>query len=381
MLCKVGQFACQGILYRSFLISIVWSQHILISTKVTMATSVMRAAQFDEPGAPSNLYVGSVPVPTLKEKELLIKVYATAINRADTLQRKGRYPPPKGASSILGLEATGIVESVGPGCSDRWKKGDRVLTLLPGGGNAEYVAAHEGQMMAVPSGLSWTEAAAIPEVWLTAYQLLHFVGKVKPGEHVLVHAGGSGVGTAAVQLIRLAGAVPIVTAGSEQKIKAAVELGADVGFNYKEGSFVEKVLNHTNGKGVELVLDCVGSNFWEWNADSLALEGRWIVYGTMSGGNVNGAILSKIIFKRLTVIGSTLRARTNEYKAALVGEFSEKALPYFTDGKEHKLKTIIDTVFPLDDIGKAHQYMEDNKNTGKIIISVRDETTDPHQEL
>ncbi|XP_077994863.1 quinone oxidoreductase PIG3-like isoform X2 [Glandiceps talaboti] len=347
---------------------------------VTMAATMMRAAQIDEPGGAEKLYVGNVPIPSLKDQELLIKVMATAINRADTLQRKGLYPPPKDTSEILGLEATGIIEKIGPGCSNKWKTGDKVMALVSGGGNAEYVAAHEGQLMAVPSGLSWKEAAAVPEVWLTSYQLLHLVGKVQKDEYVLIHAGGSGVGTATVQLVRLAGAVPIVTAGSQEKIQTAIGLGAEAGFNYKEGSFVDKVLNQTKGKGVNLILDCVGSNFWEWNADSLAMEGRWIVYGLLSGGNVNGPILAKIIRKRLSITGTTLRARSNDYKADLVQRFSENALPNFSPGGTPQLKTIIDSVMSLDDIAKAHQMMDDNKNTGKIILQVREDSTE-HKEL
>ncbi|XP_077863127.1 quinone oxidoreductase PIG3-like [Saccoglossus kowalevskii] len=285
----------------------------IFDRKVTMATT-MQAVQLDEPGTSDKLYIGTVAMPTLTANEVLIKVFATAINRADLLQRKGLYPPPKGASNILGLEAVGIIEDKGINCSDKLSVGDRVLALLPGGGNAEYVTAHEGQVAVIPSGMSFTTAAAIPEVWLTAYQLLHFVGKLQKGEHVLIHAGGSGVGTAAVQLVRLAGGVPIVTAGSEDKIKKAVSLGAEVGFNYKEGSFVEKVLKQTNSES---------------------------------------------------------------YKTALVKEFSENALPYFNVGSTHQLKTVIDTVFPLQDIGRAHQYMEDNKNIGKIVIQVRDEKQEP----
>nr|XP_002732164.1 PREDICTED: quinone oxidoreductase PIG3-like [Saccoglossus kowalevskii] len=299
-----------------------------------MATT-MQAVQLDEPGTSDKLYIGTVAMPTLTANEVLIKVFATAINRADLLQRKGLYPPPKGASNILGLEAVGIIEDKGINCSDKLSVGDRVLALLPGGGNAEYVTAHEGQVAVIPSGMSFTTAAAIPEVWLTAYQLLHFVGKLQKGEHVLIHAGGSGVGTAAVQLVRLAGGVPIVTAGSEDKIKKAVSLGAEVGFNYKEGSFVEKVLKQTNSESVSLIFSLIAH---------IPNECCYLIL---------------------------------QYKTALVKEFSENALPYFNVGSTHQLKTVIDTVFPLQDIGRAHQYMEDNKNIGKIVIQVRDEKQEP----
>ncbi|KAJ8315516.1 hypothetical protein KUTeg_007666 [Tegillarca granosa] len=245
---------------------------------------MMRAVKFDKPGGADNLYIGQVPVPELRQKEVLIEVYSSAINRADTLQRQGRYPPPKGESDILGLEATGKISQKGPGCSDKWKIGDRVMALLAGGGNAEYVACHEDILMSVPSTMKFTEAAAIPEVWLTSYQLLHTIGQVKKGDTVLIHAGGSGIGTTATQLAVLAGATPIVTAGSA---------------------------------GVNLILDCIGESFYEQNINSIANEGRWVLYGLLGGGNVNGDIFSKMLRKRITVTGTTLRARSIELSPEL----------------------------------------------------------------
>ncbi|KAK3097504.1 hypothetical protein FSP39_010245 [Pinctada imbricata] len=292
-------------------------------------TETMKAAQFS-PGGPELLGIGTVPIPTLREKEILIKVYATAINRADTLQRKGLYPPPSGESDILGLEASGTVHELGPGCQSSWKVGDRVMTLLSGGGNGEYVACREELLMPVPDGLNFVEAAAIPEVWLTAYQLLHFVGKVQNNDTVLVHAGASGVGTAATQLCGLVNAKVIVTAGSEEKIKLAKSLGASHGINYKEEDFSSKVQEYTEG-----------------------------------GGSVNGDILSKLLRKRASIMGTTLRARPITYKDSLVQAFIKDVLPHF---KTKRLKPIIDTVLPLDEIRKAHEIMESNKNAGKIVL-------------
>merc|ERR1719154_259166 len=209
----------------------------------------MRAVLFDTPGPPSVLYVGEADTPTVGENEVLVKVVATAINRADTLQRKGLYSPMPGASTILGLEAAGEVVSVGRGVR-QWKVADRVMALLGGGGNAEFVAVDADHLLPVPANLDLSEAAAIPEVWLTAFQLLHLVaGGVGPGQSVLIHAGGSGVGTAAVQLVKLAGGRSMVTAGSQAKIDLAVDLGADRGVNYKTEDFQEKVQEWTAGKG------------------------------------------------------------------------------------------------------------------------------------
>ncbi|XP_060069664.1 quinone oxidoreductase PIG3-like [Ylistrum balloti] len=333
-------------------------------------SEMMNAVRFGSDGAASSMRIDKVPIPELREHEVLIRVYATAINRADILQRKGRYAPPPGESEILGLEAVGTVETIGPNCGSRWTKGDRVMALLAGGGNAEYVAGHEDLLMPVPAGFTFTKAAAIPEVWLTAFQLLHTVGKIQPGESVLIHAGGSGVGTAAVQLAGLVGVTSIVTAGSEVKINKAKDLGAVAGFNYKDGDFGPKVLEVTNGKGVDLILDCVGESFYEQNMQSAKTDGRWVVYGLLGGGKVNGDLLAKLLRKRISITGTTLRARSIQYKGDLVRNFTEAALPHFDSGK---LKPITDSVFPLEKISEAHMYMESNANTGKIVIEVRKE--------
>ncbi|KFQ31212.1 Quinone oxidoreductase PIG3, partial [Mesitornis unicolor] len=343
----------------------------------------MLAAHFDCPGGPENLYVKEVMKPHPGEGEVLVKVSASALNRADLLQRRGKYPPPKGASDILGLEAAGRVAGLGPGCKGRWKMGDAVMALLSGGGQAQYVTVPEGHLMPVPSDMTFIQAAAIPEAWLTAFQLLHFVGKIQKGERVLIHAGASGVGLAAIQLVRLAKAVPIVTAGTEEKLKAASTAGAAAGFNYKNEDFSEKVLEFTQGSGVDIILDCVGGSYWEKNLNCLSTDGRWIIYGLLSGGEVHGDLLARLLSKRASIHTSLLRSRDKEakiiftmlsfflqYKEQLVKAFTENALPHFSGGASPRLQPRVDSVYPLHEIAEAHRIMEENKNIGKIVIEM-----------
>ncbi|XP_010000688.1 PREDICTED: quinone oxidoreductase PIG3 [Chaetura pelagica] len=332
----------------------------------------MLAAYFDCPGGPENLCVKEVIKPEPGEGEVLVKVSASALNRADLLQRRGKYPPPKGASPILGLEAAGSVAGLGPGCRGRWKAGDAVMALLSGGGQAEYVTVPEGHLMAIPSDMTFTEAAAIPEAWLTAFQLLHFVGKVQKGEKVLIHAGASGVGLAAIQLVRLAQAVPMVTAGTQEKLRAAGKAGAAVGFNYRHEDFSEEVLAFTQGSGADIILDCVGSSYWEKNLNCLSTDGRWIIYGLLSGGEVHGDLLARLLSKRGSIHTSLLRSRDKEYKERLVKAFTEDVLPYFSGGTSPRLQPLVGSVFPLHLIAQAHRLMEENKNIGKIVIEMPD---------
>ncbi|XP_034530278.1 quinone oxidoreductase PIG3 [Notolabrus celidotus] len=332
-------------------------------------SKMMRAVCVDVPGGPENLLLRTVPRPEPKDGEVLIKVHATALNRADLLQRRGLYPPPPGESDIIGLEVAGTVDTLGPGVKRVWRPDDRVMALLCGGGYAEYVSVPEELLLPVPSDLPLCQAAAIPEAWLTAFQLLVFIAQVKEGEVVLVHAGASGVGTAAVQLVRLLGAVPVVTAGSPEKLKIAEELGAAAGFNYKEGGFAQRVQDFTGGKGANVILDCIGGSNWEQNVSSLAMDGRWVLYGTMGGRTVEGDLLGKLLSKRGHLLCSLLRSRSLQYKAELVQAFSSRALPYFSE-KPVSLKPVIDSTFTLEDIAEAHRHMEANKNMGKIVVNV-----------
>ncbi|XP_036999318.2 quinone oxidoreductase PIG3 isoform X2 [Artibeus jamaicensis] len=330
----------------------------------------MLAVHFDEPGGPENLYLKEVAKPSPGEGEVLLKVVASALNRADILQRRGQYPPPPGASTILGVEASGHVVELGPGCQGRWKIGDPAMALLSGGGQAQYVTVPEGFLMPIPAGLTMPQAAAIPEAWLTAFQLLHLVGNVQAGDSVLIHAGLSGVGTAAIQLTRLAGAIPLVTAGSQDKIQMAEKLGAAVGFNYKEEDFSEAAMKFTEGAGVNLILDCIGGSHWEKNVNCLAVDGRWVLYGLMGGNEVNGPLLSKLLFKRGSLIGSLLRSRDRKYKQSLVKAFTEQVVPHFSTESTHRLRPVVDRVYPVAEIQEAHKYMESNQNVGKIVLEL-----------
>ncbi|CAN9502402.1 unnamed protein product [Ophioblennius macclurei] len=330
---------------------------------------MMQAVCVDVPGGLESLLLRTVPRPQLKDGEVLIKVHAAALNRADLLQRRGLYPPPPGESEIMGLEVAGTVHTLGPGVMSLWKPDDKVMALLPGGGYAEYVAVSEQLVMPVPSNLTLSQAAAIPEAWLTAFQLLDFVAQVKEGEVVLVHAGASGVGTAAVQLVRLFGAVPIVTAGSAEKLKFAEKLGAAAGFNYKTDDFMQGVHDFTQGKGANVILDCIGGSNWEKNVSSLAMDGRWVLYGTMGGRKVDGDLLGKLLSKRGQLLASLLRSRSLQYKAELVKAFSHRVLPHFLT-QPASLRPVIDSTFNMEDVAEAHGHMEANRNMGKIIMNL-----------
>uniref|UniRef100_A0A3P8ST94 Tumor protein p53 inducible protein 3 n=1 Tax=Amphiprion percula TaxID=161767 RepID=A0A3P8ST94_AMPPE len=312
----------------------------------------MQAVCVDVPGGPESLLLRSVSRPQPKDGEVLIKVHAAALNRADLLQRRGLYPPPPGESDIMGLEVAGTVDSLGPGVKMDWKPDDRIMALLRGGGYAEYVSVPEELLMSVPSNLTLSQAAAIPEAWLTAFQLL-----VKEGEVVLVHAGGSGVGTAAVQLVRLFGAVPVVTAGSEEKLKMAEKLGAAAGFNYREESFAKG--------GANVILDCIGGCNWEQNVSCLSVDGRWVLYGTMGGRAVEGDLLGKLLSKRGHLLSSLLRSRSLQVRKQ---NFALPFLPHFS-AQSASLRPVIDSSFSLEDVAEAHRHMEANRNMGKIIIN------------
>lgn len=330
----------------------------------------MLAVHFDKPGGTENLSVKEVAKPSPGAGEVLLKVAASALNRADLLQRQGQYAPPPGASSVLGLEASGYVAELGPGCQGQWKIGDPAMVLLPGGGQAQYVTVPEGLLMPIPAGLTLLQAAAIPEAWLTAFQLLHLLGNIQAGDSVLIHAGASGVGTAAIQLARMTGAIPLVTAGSQHKLQVAEKLGAAAGFNYKEEDFSEATLKFTKGTGVNLILDCIGGSFWEKNVKCLALDGRWVLYGLMGGADINGPLFSKLLFKRGNLITSLLRSRDKKYKQMLVKAFTEQILPHFSTEGPQRLLPVLDRVYPVTEIQEAHAYMEANKNVGKIVLEL-----------
>ncbi len=326
----------------------------------------MKAIQFDQPGSPEVLYIGNAEQPTPGREELLVKVKATALNRADLLQRRGLYPPPKGASPILGLEMAGEVLATG-GSVEGHSAGDRVMALLPGGGYAEYVVIPQDMAMRIPAVMTYEQAAAIPEAFLTAYQALFFLGKLEKGEKILIHAGASGVGTAAIQLAKAKGIEDIMVTASAGKHATCKSLGATLAIDYKNENFVEVIRPLTRGQGVHFILDFIGGPYFEQNLASLATDGRLVMLGFLGGTKVDSMNLGNILVKRLTIMGSTLRNRRLDYKIALTEAFADFALPLFETAAMHP---IIDRVYNWAEVVKAHQYMEANRNTGKIVLRV-----------
>ncbi len=310
--------------------------------------------------------LGEYETPQPQPDELLVKVHATALNRADTLQRQGKYPPPAGASPLLGLEVAGEVVEAGSNCT-KYKTGDKVFGLLPGGGYAEYAVIQEAMAMRVPANLSMEEAAAIPEVFLTAFQALIWLGKLQEGERVLLHAGASGVGTAAIQLARATKAEVIVTA-SKQKLQACLDLGTHKAIDYKASNFEEEVLAHTNGEGVDVIIDFIAGPYFKQNINCLRLDGRMVLLASLGGGKVEEFDLRKILAKRLQIMGSTLRSRSPEYQVQLTQEVAQFAMPHFERGE---IKPVVDSVYDWQDVAEAHRYMEENRNIGKIVLRVR----------
>lgn len=325
----------------------------------------MKAIQVINPGKNSTLQIQEVPTPEPKEKELLVKIEATALNRADLLQRQGNYPPPEGAPEILGLEMAGIVEKTGDNAT-RWSAGDFVFGLLPGGGYAEYCTIHEDLAMLVPDAISFEEAAAIPETFLTAFQALHWLGKLKQHETILIHAGGSGVGTSAIQLARhLYEATIITTAGKKRKLEACREIGADFAYNYKKQDFAEEIKTDMGEHSVDLIIDFIGAPYWHQNIEVLATDGRLVYLSFLGGHKIKKMSLAPILRKRLNIIGSTLRSRSDSYKIELTKDFASRCLEFI---QKQKIKPVIDSVYNWEDVEKAHQRMSNNKNTGKIVL-------------
>jgi putative PIG3 family NAD(P)H quinone oxidoreductase len=327
---------------------------------------MMRAIQVVNEGPSAQLVMGEVPRPAPGPDEILVKVAATALNRADILQRQGKYPPPPGASPLLGLEVAGIVSAAGPNVKG-WRAGQRVYALLPGGGYAEFATVDGRVAMPVPSSLSLIHAAAVPEAFLTAFQALFRLGRLKPGRQVLIHAGASGVGTAAIQMAKGLGAVVHVTAGSPAKLAFCMQLGATTAIHYREESFADKVLSSTSGKGVDLIIDFVGAPYWEQNIRSLAMDGRIVLLATMGGDRIPDFSLRDLFRKRGSLITSTLRSRSLDYKIRLCREFHEFAEPLFIVGRLHP---VVDRIFDWTEVSNAHRYMEENRNMGKIVLRV-----------
>jgi putative PIG3 family NAD(P)H quinone oxidoreductase len=326
----------------------------------------MKAIIVEQFGGPEQLQIKEVRKPVPGPDELLVKVAATAVNRADLLQREGKYPPPPGASEILGLEISGQVVDKGARVGD-WKIGEMVCGLLPGGGYAEYCTIHQKLALPIPAGIGLQEAAAIPEVFMTAFQALHWLAKLDYGEKVLIHAGASGVGSTAIQLAKLKKAEIIVTASSN-KHPLCKELGADFCIDYKADDFAEMVNEYTEGKGVDVILDFIGAPYFQSNLNSLDTDGRLILIGFLGGARIKEPFnLLPVLFKRLRIEGTTLRARDLNYKIQLAQDLKERSWSQFESGT---LRPVIDSVFPISEVASAHRRMADNLNQGKIILRI-----------
>ena len=317
----------------------------------------MRAITVDHFGDENVMHVSDVARPPLVEGAVRIRVDATAVNRADLLQRQGHYPPPPGASEILGLECAGeVIESA----VDAWRTGDRVMALLPGGGYAEEVVVDAGSVMRVPELLSWDEAGAIPEVFLTAFLNVFELARAKSGETLLVHGGGSGVGTAATTLGKLAGLRVIVTAGSHEKCRRCIAHGADEAINYRTEDFVER------GRGANVILDHIGAPYLARDLAALATGGRVVIIGSMGGRDPVSLDVGALLRKRQQIIGSTLRARPIAEKAAIVDAFARR---FGADLNAGRIRPVIDATFPLERVADAHRRMAQD-HFGKIVLRV-----------
>ena len=328
----------------------------------------MRAILVRESGGEDVLTLGEVPAPTLGPADVRIRVTATAVNRADLMQRQGFYPPPPGASEILGLECAGTIAEIGPEARG-FKPGDRVMALLPGGGYAEEATVHYGSVLRVPDTMSDEEAGAFPEVFLTAFSNLFMpgLGALRPREAALVHGGGGGVGTAAIMLCGESGHPCFVTVGSDDKARRCEALGATAAINYKTDDFVERVKARTDGTGVGVVLDHIGAKYLAKNLEALAIGGRLVEIGLM-GGAQHELNLGLLLIRRLSIIGSTLRTRSVEEKAAIVSALRDRFGHSLAAGR---LKPVIHGVLPLERAADAHRSMKASEHFGKIVLKVR----------
>lgn len=325
----------------------------------------MTAIAISAPGGPLVLKPESRPVPRPGQGEILIRVRAAGVNRPDVLQRQGAYPPPAGASDLPGLEVAGEVAALGSEVG-RWRVGDPVAALTPGGGYAGYVAVHETNALPVPAGLTFTEAAAIPETFFTVWHNVFQRGGLQAGETFLVHGGSSGIGTTAIQLAGAFGARVFTTAGSAEKCAACVKLGAGRAINYREEDFVRVVKDETGGSGVDVILDMVGGDYVSRNYAAAAEDGRIVQIATLGGAKAE-ADIARLMVKRLTHTGSTLRPRSVAFKAAIAAELERKVWPLLS---ERKIAPVMDMIFPLKEAWRAHERMEEGEHIGKIVLDV-----------
>lgn len=324
----------------------------------------MKAIVITQPGGPEVLKLEERPVPSLQPGEVLIKVDAAGVNRPDTAQRKGNYPPPKWApQDIPGLEVAGVITEVNN--TKRFRKGDRVCALLAGGGYAEYVNVAEGQCLPIPSNLSVVEAASLPETYFTVWSNVFDRSQLKRGESFLVHGGTSGIGVAAIQLAKVWGCEVFTTAGTPDKVKFCESLGAKA-INYKSENFSERVLALTNNRGVDVILDMIGGAYTQLNIDSLADDGRLSII-SVQGGDESNIRLWKILRKRITLTGSLLRPRNAEFKAAIASNLEREVWPEIEAGR---IKAIIYQTFPLSKAAEAHRLIESSEHIGKVVLTI-----------
>jgi NADPH2:quinone reductase len=325
----------------------------------------MTVIGISKPGGPEVLVPETRSVPAPGPDEILVKVAAAGVNRPDVAQRSGSYPPPPGASDLPGLEIAGEVVAVGSNAR-KHKIGDKVMSLVAGGGYAQYCIAQDAQAITVPSTLSMTEAGATAETLMTVWHNVFERGGLKAGETLLIHGGSSGIGTMAIQLAKAFGARVIVTVGSKEKADACVKLGADHAINYKTQDFVAEVKTATGGKGVEVILDMIGGEYVDRNYDAAAVDGRIVQIALLGGGKATINV-GKLMVKRLNHTGSTLRPRSNADKAAMVAAIEAKVMPLFREGR---IKPLMDSSFPLEKAADAHRRMETSEHIGKIVLVV-----------
>ncbi|MFF9814499.1 NAD(P)H-quinone oxidoreductase [Streptomyces sp. NPDC014006] len=323
----------------------------------------MHAITIPEPGGPEALVWDEVPDPVPGEGEVLVEVVASAVNRADILQRQGFYEPPPGASSYPGLECSGRIAALGPGVSG-WSVGDEVCALLSGGGYAQKVAVPAGQLLPVPQGVDLRQAAALPEVVCTVWSNVFMVAHLRPGETLLVHGGSSGIGTMAIQLAKAAGAKVAVTAGTKEKLEYCAGLGADILINYREQDFVEEVREATDGAGVDVILDNMGAKYLDRNVRALAVNGRLAIIG-MQGGVKAELNIGALLSKRGAISATSLRARPLDEKAAIVAAVREHVWPLVDAGH---VRPVVDRELPMSDAAAAHRVVEDSGHIGKVLL-------------
>ncbi|WP_206504717.1 NAD(P)H-quinone oxidoreductase [Streptomyces chrestomyceticus] len=325
----------------------------------------MRAITIPEPGGPDALVWAEVPDPQPSEGEVLVEVAATAVNRADLLQRQGFYDPPPGAPPYPGLECAGRVKALGPGVSG-WSVGDEVCALLAGGGYAEQVVVPAGQLMPVPKGLDMAAAAALPEVTCTVWSNVFMIAHLRPGETLLVHGGSSGIGTMAIQLAKAVGARVAVTAGSADKLARCAELGADILVNYREQDFVQELRKATDGKGADVILDIMGAKYLGPNVKALATNGRLAIIG-LQGGAKGELHLGALLTKRAAVTATSLRGRPLAEKASIVAAVREHVWPLIENGR---VKPIVDRTLPITEAAEAHRVVDASGHVGKVVLTV-----------